>query len=196
MIPCGRLIPGAGRATNAAAEWLQHGGDGVPPRAMPDRKLDILTVAAPILAAALWLVMALTHPATTYHFAPTVAAAIGAVIRRLRTRHRSSWPTAILDAAVGSGASVATFIILLDGHALRGPTLIDTAQAPLEAVLAITLGAMLALLLGRATVQCADGRSVGPGRSARAAGRRRLVRSDIPDNVWRVADDLPLPRRH
>lgn len=93
--------------------------------------------------AALWLALALTHPATTYHFAPTLVSAAWPVAQRWRHSEPVPLLLAARSALAGSLVALASAGFLEVRHALGSPTLVGFANAWVEVLVGIVLGAVL-----------------------------------------------------
>lgn len=95
-----------------------------------------------ITAAAVWMLLALSHPTTTYHFAPLVIALAWPLAvsrnpsRGRRRRHRF---VAVIGGGLLGGATLA---ILAGAHVLAGPTLIGS-NANDESLIMLTAGALI-----------------------------------------------------
>lgn len=101
--------------------------------------------ASACAVAAAWVVLAMTSPTTTHHFAPLVAAAAWPVARRLTVGHRLRVLLGLRAAAGSIVVTTAAMIILLVTHSLRGPVLVG-ATTLVETIAAIVLGSLLGAL--------------------------------------------------
>ncbi|GAC1364896.1 MAG: hypothetical protein NVSMB32_07870 [Actinomycetota bacterium] len=99
--------------------------------------------SASIGIAGLWLGLALTHPGTTYHFAPPLVAAAWPVAERWHRSGPAPPPAAAGSALAGSLVALAATGFLLARHALGGPTLRHSANAWVEVILGVGVGAVL-----------------------------------------------------
>lgn len=96
-----------------------------------------------VAATAGWVLLAVTSPTTTYHFAPAVVAAAWPVARRMRVGQRLS--AKAVSATVGGGIAVALIVTLalaLTG-ALLGPTFFGSDGAVVEVLVMIAVGALI-----------------------------------------------------
>lgn len=120
-----------------------------------------------IAAAAVWLMMGLMNPTTTYHLAPIVATLAWplAVSRRPGRLHRGQERLlAVVGGALLTGAVL--FILALAG-ALDGPALIGSTAAE-ESVTMIAAGALIGLALARPRSVPGTGSGTGPGSGGEA----------------------------
>jgi hypothetical protein len=92
-----------------------------------------------------WCFLALQRPSTTYHFAPLVSALIVPTAGRVRSGTPLARPVALRLAGVGFLLAVAGTAVLVIAHALRGPTLLGSRKATLEAFTFAVPGALLGL---------------------------------------------------
>lgn len=107
-----------------------------PPR--PHRSAPALAGLAVVL---IWVVLAGWRPTTTWHLAPLLIVLAPPWMAAHRPdRHRLRW------IGVGVGLALATTLVLDLLQLLRGPVLVGS-DATIEAVLAITAGAILGLVL-------------------------------------------------
>ncbi len=92
-----------------------------------------------------WALMALTHPTTTYHFAPVVVVAVLALYVRARTEHPVKIRSGLYLSAAGALIALITTAGVESLDALRGPTLWGPGGAPAESLLAIAAGFLIGL---------------------------------------------------
>ncbi len=102
-------------------------GDGSAPKGAPVMLARLTGAGWSLAAAAGWLVLALTHPTTTYHLAPLLLTALAWPLAAARQPDRATSARNALRAVVGSAllAGVALGILALTG-ALDGPALIGS----------------------------------------------------------------------
>ena len=87
------------------------------------------------LLAALWVVLAWINPDTTYHLAPVLVAASFPIGHRLRVGHHLN-PVQAVATFVGAGLNVGVATgILAWADKLRGPSLLSSGGAVMEAVI-------------------------------------------------------------
>jgi len=115
----------------------------------PSRPLEPLLGAGwSIAAAAGWLVLALTHPTTTYHVAPLLTALVwpmAAARNPQRSRRVSAGLLAVAGSAVLAGAVLG---VLALAEALDGPALIGSSAAA-ESFVMIAAGTVIGTVLLR-----------------------------------------------
>ncbi len=119
-------------------------GDGSAPKGAPVT-LGRLAGAGWSLAAAVgWLVLALTHPTTTYHLAPLLTA-LAWPLAAARQPDRATSARNALRAVVGSAllAGVVLGVLALTG-ALDGPALIGSTAAQ-ESLIMIAAGTLISI---------------------------------------------------
>lgn len=112
-----------------------------------------------LLVAAVWFGLAATHPATTYHVAPLLVAAVWPLGRRWRAGSALPLTGALVPAAGGVLVALATTLVLAVRHALAGPTLAGPGGALAETLIATVVGAGLGLLVatwGRRRASASD----------------------------------------
>lgn len=93
-----------------------------------------------------WAVLASTHPTTTYHFAPLIAASGMAIYVRARVEHPLALRRALSLASGGALIAVFTAAVLENLNVLRGPTLWGPGNALPETILAIAAGLLIGLI--------------------------------------------------
>lgn len=97
-------------------------------------------VGASLVGAALWLVLALRTPTSTFHFAPLIVAGVWPVVRRSMGRRLETTDAAKVAGASG-GLAILVGLLLFAFDSLRGPSLWADDGALLEVVLFAVLGA-------------------------------------------------------
>ncbi len=99
------------------------------------------------LLAAVWVVLAWLRPEDTFHLAPALVAVAFPVGHRLRVR-KPLLPAQALATCIGAAINVAVPTgILAWADRLRGPSLLPTGGAVLEAVVFGAVGAVLAAVV-------------------------------------------------
>lgn len=95
-----------------------------------------------------WMLLALTVPATTYHFAPTMVAATWPVAQRLRSGHRLRPLRLGITSGGGAVIVLAVTAVLESMDALSGPTVFGTEGALGETVVMTGVGVLIGLVFG------------------------------------------------
>ena len=105
---------------------------------------------AAVTSAALgvWLLLGLANRGTTYHFAPLIVAAAGPVSGRLESERRLGWPETLVWGACSVSTAALGLTVLWALGALDGPAVVG-GSAPAETGLAIAVGAVAGLVVGR-----------------------------------------------
>ncbi|MGH3437991.1 MAG: hypothetical protein ACRDRN_16190 [Sciscionella sp.] len=98
---------------------------------------------ASLVLAAVWLLLALKDPSTTYHLAPLLVAVAWPLTRRWRTRSALPARSALGAATGGAAVALGTTALLASQHALTGPTLSGSGDALIETLIAIVVGAAI-----------------------------------------------------
>jgi glutaredoxin-like protein len=101
-----------------------------------------------VAAAAVWLVLALTHPTTTYHLAPLVATLAWPLVASRHPDRSQRGRDRLLAVVGGALLTGMVLVILALAGALDGPALIGTDAAEESAVM-IAAGTLIALALAR-----------------------------------------------
>ncbi|MBI1351246.1 MAG: glutaredoxin [Actinomycetales bacterium] len=122
--------------------------DGSAPKRAPVTLGRLTRAGWSLAAAAGWLVLALTHPTTTYHLAPLLTA-VAWPLAAARNRDRPLRGGAALHAAIGSALlAIGVLGILALAGALDGPALIGSTAAE-ESLIMIAAGTLIGLGLLR-----------------------------------------------
>lgn len=117
---------------------------------------DLRAALALVIFALGWLALGLTHPHTTYHFAPLLIAAAGPTVLGW-SRGGPLARSVAIHAATGSTAiALISALVLAAAHALRGPSLIGPAMAAPETLIAVAAGALLGLFAVAARPRITD----------------------------------------
>lgn len=90
--------------------------------------------------AALWLILAVISPGTTYHLAPLLVAATPPVAEVTKNPGESASPGRAT--AVGGGLALLVALLLWIAGALEGPSLLPLGGAVLESVVFAVAGAI------------------------------------------------------
>jgi len=113
---------------------------------MTTAQLLVRSVAVTVLVTAIWAVLAIRTPTSTFHFAPIVGGVAGPWIVRSTVGPRSSsqatifaLTSAVIVAAVGLGLHVA--------DRLRGPTFWSESGAIGEVILFAAIGAVIGFVV-------------------------------------------------
>lgn len=93
-----------------------------------------------LVMAVVWFGPATAHPATTYHVAPLLVAAVWPLERRWRAGVALPIRAALTAAAGSTAVALATMLVLVLRHAVAAPGLVET-------LIAIGLGAGLGVVL-------------------------------------------------
>lgn len=101
-----------------------------------------------LLAALGWFALAISHPTTTYHFGPAIAAAAWPLVRRARTGRPLPPVAALLTGLGGVVVAAATTLVLQSRGALEGPVLLGVSPVG-EAVISAAVGAAVAVVLSQ-----------------------------------------------
>jgi hypothetical protein len=97
---------------------------------------------ASLVIAAVWAVLAIWHPTTTYHLGPALVAAAWPLTLRGRAGIARARVRAVVMSALGGTVTAFAAIGLLAArHALAGPTVLGGHGAMTEAFLAAVVGA-------------------------------------------------------
>lgn len=95
-------------------------------------------------AAALWLVLAISNPTSTYHFAPViVVAATALTVCALGAWQPPGDAHGIATAAYGAVTAGIAIAIAVATTSLEGPTLWGSGDALVETILAVPVGLAL-----------------------------------------------------
>lgn len=108
-------------------------------------RLWVGTVVAVAVAVG-WLLLALTHPTTTYHFDPLLVVIAPVALTHFRSTGRLPWRIVLVGSGIGAGLALATTMLLGGVGALRGPSLLGSISPVAEAVIAILLGVAVAVV--------------------------------------------------
>lgn len=105
---------------------------------------------AAVTSAALgvWLLLGLANRGTTYHLAPLIVAAAGPVTARLDSETRLAWPEILVLGACSVSTAALGLTVLWELGTLDGPAVVG-GSAPAETGLAIAVGAVAGLVVGR-----------------------------------------------
>lgn len=107
------------------------------------RRVALEAVAVSSAVALGWVLMALAHPTTTYHFAPLIAVVVVPFLVRARTQKSIPLRRALgLTAGSALPALIATAVIE-NLNALGGPALIGAGGALVETLVAIAAGLII-----------------------------------------------------
>ncbi|MET3948467.1 putative membrane protein YedE/YeeE [Arthrobacter sp. UYCu512] len=110
----------------------------------PSFRRVALEAAAVSSAVALgWVLMAVSHPTTTYHFAPLVAVVVGAVLVRARTQKSIPLRRALVLTSGSALPALISTAVIESLNALGGPTLIGAGNALVETLVAIAAGLII-----------------------------------------------------
>ncbi len=97
--------------------------------------------------AALWVVLAIARPETTFHLAPLLAAAAGPAVLRFDGGTALPFRQAAAATAIATAIASGTTILLAVVDALEGPALVG-GSALGESLLAVASGSALGLVVG------------------------------------------------
>jgi hypothetical protein len=130
----------ASRGTAPHADQSQADGT---PDSPTIRRASLEAVAVAGVVASGWALMAMTHPTTTYHFAPIIAVAVVALYVRGRVDRPLGFRRGLSLAGAGVLIAVIATTVLGSLNALRGPTLWGTGSALAETLMAIAVGFLI-----------------------------------------------------
>jgi hypothetical protein len=122
-------------------------------------------IASSAVTAA-WLLLAITHPHTTYHLVLLLTALAWPLAARLRRGAAHGVGAAVTAVLGGAGIALVTTALLAVVHALGSPSLTGSGSALVETLIAVLAGAAVGAAL---TV----GTSSSARDSARSAGGHR-----------------------
>ncbi|TAM71647.1 MAG: hypothetical protein EPN48_00860 [Microbacteriaceae bacterium] len=108
------------------------------------------TVAAIIAIG--WLVLAVNHPTTTYHFTPLVIVIAPVALMRMRVDRSLPWRCVMSGTGIGVAFALVASAILFASGSLRGPGLVGSIGPVAEVFIAIGLGIVTAI--GPTVVRC------------------------------------------
>jgi hypothetical protein len=95
-----------------------------------------------LVIGAVWMLLAVWHPTTTYHLGPALVAAAWPLTLRRRDRNgRAPWQAVVLSVLGGAAVVVAVIALLAARGAMAGPTLFGGHGAVVEALLTTAVGA-------------------------------------------------------
>ncbi|HEX5496467.1 MAG TPA: glutaredoxin domain-containing protein [Mycobacteriales bacterium] len=169
----GLVNPRAGQVIDAVRaqrpELVEQGAGAPTGGPVRHRFRALLLPGASVALAAFWLVvLALSHPTTTYHLAPLLTVLAWPALSWWRHGRSPSVLRSVLAVLGGVGVTLAAVVVLAAAHALRGPTLTGSGSALVESVLAGFAGAALGLTLtlprSRSSGSSATGGNPAAGR--------------------------------
>ena len=116
----------------------------------PSSALYWKSIGASAFIAAIWIVMAMINPTTTYHLSPVLVAAAPSVVLRMSVGGPAPWRQVTLAAVSGAAVAALATMVLVFANALRGPVLTaDFATPGLGAIQGSALDeTMIALAIG------------------------------------------------
>lgn len=111
------------------------------------RRALLIGALATVAVAVLWTGLAALNPTTNYHLSPLIAVLAAPAVARIAHSGRLPFPWAAMSIAIGvAGAAIAAAVIAAAGWA-HGPTFTSTVTPLGELVGAITIGAVLGLII-------------------------------------------------
>ncbi len=109
------------------------------------RRVSLEAVAGSSAVALGWVLMAITHPTTTYHFAPLVAVVVVPFLARARTQKSIPLRRALVLTSGGALPALIATAVIESLNALGGPTLISAGGALVETLIAIGAGLLIGM---------------------------------------------------
>lgn len=109
------------------------------------RRVLLEAVAVSSTVALGWVLMAITHPTTTYHFAPLVAVVVAPFLVRARTQKSIPLRSALVLTSAGVLPALIATAVIESLDALGGPTLIGAGGALVETLVAIAAGLIIGM---------------------------------------------------
>lgn len=98
-----------------------------------------------------WLLLAVSHPTTTYHFAPLIIVIAPVMFMRISVEYRLRWRYVLASTGTGAAIALATTTVLVAWGALRGPSIADhlggDSGAIGEAFITIGLGVAIVIAI-------------------------------------------------
>ena len=100
----------------------------------------LVGVVATAAVSALWILLVVLRPGTTFHFAPLIAAGVAPTSARMAARERLARREAAIVSIVGTAVVLAVTTALVATGRLSGPTLWAPLSTPTETIVLAALG--------------------------------------------------------
>ena len=101
----------------------------------------VIAAGASLLVSLIWVGLSLRTPASTFHFAPLIAGAVGPYAAK-SAAGRVPTPLAIQAAAAGVAMVILAILLLVATDRMQGPTFWSAQGAALEALLFTAAGGL------------------------------------------------------
>ena len=105
-------------------------------------------VWAPLVAVAVWVVLAIRTPTNTFHFAPIVVAVVWPIVRRVGSGTALPGRESVLVAVSGTALAVTVGVVLSATGNLEGPTFWGDGAGVFGALFEVVLFAVAGGLFG------------------------------------------------